>query len=210
MSLKFFNPGILNETVFVQQNINDKIYAENSAPKAIHLFLGSGFGSPKHPTTRSCLKYMRELFAHASPAVVLDAGTGNAILAIAAAFGGAEKIIAVDILPSALKTARRNVILNSLQKRIQLCCADAFTLRGRYDLIIANLNPGCFDHIDGFLESRLIEGGYSIVSGLSGFEQDRIFRRLVKNGSFVVQKELWDSGWTTFLFEKVRILPPTI
>jgi len=202
MAPNLFHPGILQETAIVQPNIIDNVYAENRAQNTIHLFSGPDFGSTGHPTTRSCLNCLCALLAHYSPDNVLDAGTGNAILAIAAAFLGVEKIIAVDILPEVLNTARQNVILNNVQKKVCLCCADAFLMRGRYNLIIANLNPGCFEQLDSFLEVRLIKDGYSIVSGLSGFERDRIFSRLVTNGPFIVHDALWDSGWTTFLFQK--------
>ena len=197
-----FYPGKLKENSSGRRKTTGQFYIENRAHREIYLCSGPGFGSVEHPTTRSCLKCLGVLLAQFSPENVLDAGTGNAILAIAAVFGGAEKIIAVDIQAKALNIAKRNVTLNGVQKRVWLCCADAFLMRGWYDLIIANLNPGSFEHIDSFLEAHLIEGGYIIVSGLSGFERDRVFRRLVMNGSFIVHDELWDSGWTTFLFHK--------
>lgn len=197
-----FYPGKLQEISAEKQKIIGQAYTENRAHRAIHICSGPGFGSVEHPTTRSCLKCLGGLLDQFSPENVLDAGTGNAILAIAAVFGGAEKITAVDIQAKALNTAKRNVTLNGVQKRVWLCCADAFLMRGWYDLIIANLNPGSFEHLDNFLEAHLITGGYSIVSGLSGFERGRIFRRLVMDGSFIARDELWDSGWTTFLFHK--------
>jgi ribosomal protein L11 methyltransferase len=197
-----FYPGKLDDISVVKQHIIGQVYTNNRTHRAIQICSGPGFGSVEHPTTRSCLKCLRGLPDQFSPENVLDAGTGNAILAIAAVFQGAEKVTAVDIQAEALNTAKRNVVLNGVQNRVWLCCADVFLLRGWYDLIIANLNPGSFEHMDSFLKAHLIEGGYSLVSGLSGFERDRVLRRLVIDGSFIVHDELWDSGWTTFLFHK--------
>ena len=177
--------------------------AGNTIHKVVYLCPGPGFGTDRHPTTRSCLKCLGELLDHFSPERVLDAGTGNAILAIAAVYWGVRIVIAVDIQPKVLETARYNLILNGAKEQVCLCCGDVFLMGGLYDLIVANLNPGSFNVVDGFLENRLATGGFCILSGLSGFERDRVFHRLVKNGHFKVYDEVWDSGWTTFVFHRV-------
>jgi ribosomal protein L11 methyltransferase len=192
-----------SQTISVGKSIKDgQASTKNRVRRTIRLCSGPGFGSSGHPTTRSCLKCLGRLLRYFSPENVLDAGTGNAILAIAAILWGAEKVVAVEIQPKVIKTAKRNLILNGVQDQVWLCCADALLIPGQYDLVIMNLNPGSYENVDIFTEAHLVTGGYCIISGLSGFERDRVFRRLVIKGPLNVLDEIRDSGWTTFLFHK--------
>jgi hypothetical protein len=67
------------------------------------------FGTGHHPTTRSCLKGLWEIYQQETPKRVLDLGTGSGVLALAAAKWGAERVLAVDCNELAVDTARRNV-----------------------------------------------------------------------------------------------------
>ena len=170
--------------------------------RIIYLGNGPGFGSGRHPTTRSCLKCLERLLPRFTPANVLDAGTGSAVLAMAAVFLGAEKVTAVEIQPEVVETAKRNILLNGLQDRIRLCAGDAAALRGRYDLIIVNLNPADLLRLAAVLGRRLSAGGYMILSGLAEFARDKAFYRFVKPDCMMLCRELWDAGWSTLLLQK--------
>jgi methylase of polypeptide subunit release factors len=58
--------------------------------------------------------------------VVLDLGTGSGIGAIAAAFAGAEHVVATDVDPAATRCARANVVLHELEERVQVRQGDLF------------------------------------------------------------------------------------
>ncbi len=75
---------------------------------------------------------------------VLDMGTGTGVCAILAARKGA-KVAAVDISPLAVRCAKVNVLLNSLEDRVRVLEGDLFTpVEGeRFDLVI--FNPPYFE-----------------------------------------------------------------
>lgn len=71
---------------------------------------------------------------------VLDVGTGCGILAILAA-KRAERVIAVDISPHAVRCAKRNAIINKMAERIDIREGDLFqpvNEQERFSLIVFN------------------------------------------------------------------------
>jgi release factor glutamine methyltransferase len=67
---------------------------------------------------------------------VLDMGTGSGVNAIAAATRSAD-VVAVDVNPVAVDSARQNAELNGLAERIEASPSDVFDgVSGRFDLII--------------------------------------------------------------------------
>jgi len=70
---------------------------------------------------------------------VLDMGTGSGVCAVAAA-RHARRVVAVDINPAAVRCARINSLLNSLEQRIEVLQGDLFApLHGqRFDLVLLN------------------------------------------------------------------------
>jgi ribosomal protein L11 methyltransferase len=97
---------------------------------------------------------------------MLDVGTGSGILAIYAAKLGAEKILAIDTDPEALRWAQRNIELNHCSESIDLSSKPVGELNGVFSILVANLTR---DVILGLLPDfqRLLErGGTMILSGL--------------------------------------------
>lgn len=67
---------------------------------------------------------------------VLDMGTGSGVNAIAAATCGSD-VLAVDVNPVAVSTARHNAELNGVASRIEVRESDVFeAVSGRFDLIV--------------------------------------------------------------------------
>lgn len=105
---------------------------------------GQGFGTGYHPTTRMCVEALEAL--ELSGKVVLDAGTGSGILAIAAALLGARHVIGFDIESQAVEAAEKNADLNKLNKDTLI-----FELAGlefqalvQPDIFVANILPAIF------------------------------------------------------------------
>ncbi|MCB1021544.1 MAG: methyltransferase [Acidobacteria bacterium] len=68
--------------------------------------------------------------------VVLDMGTGSGVQAILAA-SRAQRVLAVDANPEAVRCAARNVELNGLTERIEIRQSDLFeNVEGRFDVIL--------------------------------------------------------------------------
>jgi ribosomal protein L11 methyltransferase len=79
---------------------------EPTPPGRVRLEVSPGMacGTGRHPATQLCLQAI-ERYVHPGNRV-LDVGTGSGILARAAALMGAERVIACDIDPDALRVAR--------------------------------------------------------------------------------------------------------
>lgn len=72
---------------------------------------------------------------------VLDIGTGSGVIAIFACYQGASKVLAVDINPSAIKSAKHNAKLHGFDKIMQVKSSDLFQKIKdvQFDVITANL-----------------------------------------------------------------------
>jgi len=113
-------------------------------PGDIKIIIDPGvvFGTGLHPTTKHCLRAMVTLQEGQIPMEkVLDLGTGTGILALAAGFLGAGEVTAVDLNPLAVKTTKRNVLLNHLEGIIKVVQGKAQDFVDQSaDLVIANIH----------------------------------------------------------------------
>jgi ribosomal protein L11 methyltransferase len=180
----------------------EQYYHESLKTDTIYLGPGHGFGSGRHPTTAMCLEVLERLLSDYKPDKVLDAGTGNGILAIAAVRLGADHVLGVEKIREDVETARCNLLLNLVQSKVYILHGDVSNLDGTYDLIIANLCPDQIVVLAQVLEERLAEGGYLVLSGLRGFEKDRALMLLTDQRGLVLVEDLWDQAWSTFLMWK--------
>lgn len=72
---------------------------------------------------------------------VLDVGTGSGVIAIFACYQGADKVVAVDINPSAVKSAKHNAKLHGFDKTMKVRRSNLFQRvnQEKFDVITANL-----------------------------------------------------------------------
>jgi ribosomal protein L11 methyltransferase len=143
----------------------------------LHLEPGLAFGSGYHPTTRLCLKLLRQVFEEGKPEQVLDLGTGTGVLALAALALGAKRVLAVEYNDLAVNTAARNVRHNRREQEIFLIHGDArhFAYLPA-DLVLANI------HLDVLLDLLAIPEFFSkqwyIFSGILGTQSERFLEAL--------------------------------
>ncbi|MGD9818470.1 MAG: 50S ribosomal protein L11 methyltransferase [Desulfomonilaceae bacterium] len=110
---------------------------------------GPAFGLGDHPTTIMALELLevslKNLKNHHNSLSVLDVGCGVGVLAIASLLLGATNAVAIDIDPVAVNIAKRNWLTNKVmtdlkdQDAIALCVGGIESIRGKFDLVIANL-----------------------------------------------------------------------
>jgi ribosomal protein L11 methyltransferase len=159
---------------------------------------GVVFGTGLHPTTRDCLKAISHAGKYYSFNKVLDMGTGTGILAIASARLGAMEVLAIDLNPLSVKTAKKNVKLNGLENVIKVAegRAEDF-LDESADLVIANIH---YAVINKLLEHKeFLVKRYFIFSGLMR-SQWREIKDMAAGHNLEILKE-WDHEmtWYTFL-----------
>lgn len=128
------------------------------------------FGTGDHQTTKICLSFLEK---YIKPGMkILDAGSGTAILAIAAVKLGAEKVIAFDIDEWCFDNGIENTKLNNVADKVEIRKCELNDIsENNFDLIIANIQKNILlDLADGF-KQRLKSDGILILSGL--LEMDR-------------------------------------
>lgn len=98
------------------------------------------FGTAHHATTYMMLSRLRDIDVKGKQ--VLDMGSGTGVLSILAAKMGAAHVDAMDVDEWAFKNAKENVEVNRCSDLVECILGDATVLgrRGRYDLILANIN----------------------------------------------------------------------
>jgi ribosomal protein L11 methyltransferase len=100
----------------------------------------SGVFPPGHPTTRLSLELLREtLAAGPAPRRLLDLGCGSGVLLLAAAALGARGCLGVDLSRQAVRITRDNARRNGLEEAVRVAQGSSDSLRGPFDLILANL-----------------------------------------------------------------------
>ncbi|MBT8113058.1 MAG: 50S ribosomal protein L11 methyltransferase [Gammaproteobacteria bacterium] len=108
-------------------------------PFAINIQLDPGlaFGTGTHPTTALCMQRLANYSL--ADKTVMDFGCGSGILAIAAYYLGAKKIIAIDHDPQAIQATGLNANINGVDSgMLQMILADSPPQQS-CDVIIANV-----------------------------------------------------------------------
>ncbi len=131
------------------------------------------FGTGHHATTLGCLLALDGLLLRGvRPRRVADIGCGTGVLAMAAAraFPGA-RVVASDIDPVAVATARANARANRVGGRTVFACAPGFRhalLRqaGPYGLVFANILAAPLRRLAPQMASAVAPGGMVILSGI--------------------------------------------
>lgn len=168
----------------------------------ITLDAGVAFGSGEHGSTRGCLRAL-EMVAYRKPRRILDLGTGSGILAMAAAKMVRRKVLATDIDPWSVRTARDNARRNELHARMAFLRADGWTspvlsAHAPYDLIFANILARPLTLMAKHLSANLAPGGTAILAGLLTNQVN-----WVKGAHRLrLQRVLVEGQWATLILRK--------
>ena len=172
--------------------------AANRAPGTLTIVIepGMGFGSGHHATTRLCLAAL--LAESPTGKTVLDVGTGSGVLAIAAAMLDAKSVLAIDVDPDALDSARTNAALNVLRPVLEFREADfrAGTLPRR-DIVLANLTGGMLIAAVENVMGCCVPGGTIILSGITSDESPDVTAAFARRGS--IRHSAEEAGWVSLV-----------
>lgn len=128
---------------------------------------GEAFGTGLHESTQLCLQSVLLLRASVGAnASVLDLGTGSGILAMFSAKLGFRNILALDIDPVAVETAKRNIAVNRLERFIQVSNEPLSFVKKRFALILANLSATIHKSIAEEIRFHLETDGWLVAGGL--------------------------------------------
>ena len=157
-----------------------------------------GFGTGHHESTRLMMLALTKYSPEGCQ--VLDVGTGSGVLAILARKLGAARVIAVDIDREALKNARENLVLNSI---------DGVELRNgslqvvperRFHRILANIQREVLLELLPGLVQRLDPDGWLIISGIIQKDRELVVPQYQAMGLKLVE-ELAADEWLALIWE---------
>jgi release factor glutamine methyltransferase len=153
--------------------------------------------------------------------LVLDLGTGSGIQGIFASKRGAM-VIAVDVNPKAIESAKENAVANGVSDRVEFRISDLFAnVKEKFDVILFNppfrwfkprdlLERGQSDENYATLTSffhdakaHLNESGRILLVFSDSGDIAYVNKLIEDNGytSIVVDKEKAESGWTYIVYE---------
>jgi ribosomal protein L11 methyltransferase len=155
------------------------------------------FGTGYHPTTRSCLRALWEIYQKERPGKMLDLGTGSGILALAAAKWGAKRVLAIDCNELAVETALRNVSSNGELERIEVRQGKAEDfIDEEADLVCANLHLRVIESLlrkEAFFKKRWL-----VLSGL--FHRDgQEIENLLERRAVTIFQRVEEKNWVTLI-----------
>lgn len=124
---------------------------------------GLAFGTGRHESTKIMIRLMKSIDIKGKR--VVDVGCGSGILSIVAKRLGAGKVFAIDRDRDAVFSARENIFLNRVEN-ISLACVDLDSLRGKFHVVLANLDTETFKTRAGKLLDLLDAQGTLVLSGI--------------------------------------------
>ena len=173
----------------------------------IVLDAGRAFGTGSHESTRGCLLALDRMQAPGN-GTILDLGTGSGILAIAAAKRWRRSVLAADIDPVSVATARENAGLNGVDPLVETRASRGFSnprLRARapYSLIAANILADPLIRLAPAIARYLRHDGHAILSGLLK-EQEAEVAAAYESVGFPVRDRHPIEAWTTLVVGRDR------
>ena len=177
--------------------------------KRLVLDPGMSFGTGQHATTKSCLiaidRFLEEKRKAGEKApVMLDAGSGSGILAIAALLLGAEKVDAFDIDPDTLETARENARENGIEDSLltlQALPLLDFHPAFRYEIVAANILSSALLAGKERLLACCKKGGILILAGILDKEYENVKNAFEATGLCRQISTIGEAEWRGGTFE---------
>ena len=174
---------------------------------ALEIEAAMAFGTGHHGTTRGCLNALDRLATIGfSPRRIADIGCGTGVLAMAAAAYWRRPVVASDIDPVAVATARANFRANGLTGRALLVRAAGFrhpALReaGPYELVFANILANPLKRLAPSMAAATAQGGVVVLSGVLNEQCAGVERMYLCQGF----SRLWisrDGEWSTLVLRR--------
>ena len=167
------------------------------------------FGTGHHGTTRGCLLALDaicKLQGHRRARIphILDLGTGTGVLALAAARGLRQRVLATDIDPQAVRIARDNARLNRAAGLVRVCRADGLAapdirVRAPFDLVFANILLGPLQKLAAPLRKIVAPHGRIVLSGVLKSQANAALAAYRK---FTLERRIELDGWTTLVLRR--------
>jgi len=160
----------------------------------------AAFGTGSHATTAMCLRLLERVTRRWPDGWrMLDCGMGSGILAIAAAYFGANRLVAIDNDPVASVTAMRNARANGVGD-LSVLTGDVLQqkLSGKFHIIAANLFSELLIKALPRWRPYLASESHLILSGILRMQEPEVVRALRRN-HFIVAETRRRGKWIALL-----------
>lgn len=160
-------------------------------PWKVPIFINPGmaFGTGLHPTTRLCIRLIKDLLGRGES--VLDVGAGSGILSIVARKLGAGRVLGIDVSEDAVHSCRENAKLNGADVECRLSVPSE--VNESFDLVVANLELSIFvEELDNLIP--LFTKG-AIFSGIYGEGELKQFLGMLRRRKLSADKILEEESW---------------
>lgn len=158
---------------------------------------GMAFGTGDHPTTRGVIRLLPSVLRHGD--IVADLGAGSAVLAIAAAKLGAQRVYAIELDHDAIANAEDNVDKNGVAGIVHVFEADAASLLpliGPMRVILANIISSVLIDLLPVIAANLTDDGAAILSGILLDEREMMMTTLRDHGWRIVNEDNEGIWWS--------------
>jgi ribosomal protein L11 methyltransferase len=155
------------------------------------------FGTGEHPTTRGVIRLMQGVVRPGD--VVADLGAGSAVLSIAAAKLGAERVAAIEIDQDSIGNAEENVRVNGVNKQVEVIEGDAATLLpllAPVRVVLANIISSVLIPLLPTIRASLETGGQAILAGILCEERGTMLAALNADRWTVEREDTEDAWWS--------------
>ena len=175
-------------------------YMPRTDEKVLELDPGMAFGTGQHASTRGALRLMRRSFEERTPSKVLDVGTGTGILAMGAALWGAERVLALDNDPEAVRVARDNVAQNGLSGQVRVEETPLAAVAGSYALVCANIVHDVLVELLPQFRRVVGHAGHLVLAGILAGAQEENLATLYNRAGFRLLASEYEEEWVALLF----------
>ena len=206
---QYFKPLRVSERLTIKPTWED--YTAGPDERIIEIDPGMAFGTGSHATTSLCLRTLEQVIQGGED--VIDVGTGSGILAIAAMKLGARHVLAIDLDPVAVSSARSNAALNGLEEQITVRESDLLAVlhsqatesdkqslgvRLPVQIVVANILAEIILLFIDDVYQALVPGGVYIVSGIISSKEAEVTRALEAAG-FHIENVNRDQDWVAIV-----------
>ncbi|WP_040948362.1 50S ribosomal protein L11 methyltransferase [Gorillibacterium massiliense] len=206
---QYFKPVRITERLTVKPSWEE--YEASPGELILELDPGMAFGTGTHATTSLCLQTLERVVKPGDD--VIDVGTGSGILSVAAAMLGARHVLALDLDPVAVSSAKENAELNGLSEQITVQLSDllgvlqnksedqALGVHLPVQVVVANILAEIIMLFTDDVYQALQPGGKYITSGIIKMKENAVAEALEKSG-FIVRDRYYDQDWVALVAEK--------
>ncbi|UHA74186.1 50S ribosomal protein L11 methyltransferase [Paenibacillus sp. 481] len=209
---QYFKPVRVSERLTIKPSWEDYT-PETEAEQIIELDPGMAFGTGTHPTTSLCLRTLEAVIQGGED--VIDVGTGSGVLAIGACKLGARHVLAIDLDPVAVQSARENVQLNGLDSSVTVREGDLLNVIKTSEtqqatelgvqlpikVVVANILAEIITlFVDDVYEALQPDGVY-ITSGII-IKKEHVVEEALQASGFTIEEKHYEGDWVAIVARK--------